>query len=206
MNRHWPRAFGVLVLAAATGTAGAAPTYTVVPAQSSLSFIGTQQGEKFTGVIRDFDARIAFGTADLAGSRLEVAMRLKSIDSKSPDRDQAIATTDWFDVAKYPVATFRTLAIRATPTGAVGDAELTIKGHTQRLAFPFAWKAAADGGATLDARVTLDRLDFGLGTGEWADESMVGRKVEVVVHLTLAPAAPPPAAPGKPPVAKPAHP
>jgi polyisoprenoid-binding protein YceI len=205
MNRHRPRALAALLLFAAA-TAGAAPAYTVVPAQSSLSFIGTQQGEKFTGVIRDFDARISYAPTDLAGSRLDVAMRLKSIDSKSPDRDQAIATTDWFDVAKYPVATFRTLAIRATATGPVGEAELTIKGHTQHLAFPFAWKAAADGGATLDARVTLDRLDFGLGTGEWADESMVGRKVEVVVHLVLAPVAAAPTPPAKPPASKPAHP
>lgn len=205
MTVHWRRALGALLWAASV-TAGAAPVFTVVPAQSSLSFIGTQQGEKFTGVIRDFDARIAYASSDLASSRLEVAMRLKSIDTKSPDRDQAIATTDWFDVAKYPVATFRTLSIRATPTGPVGEAELTIKGHTQRLAFPFSWKATPDGGATLDARVTLDRLDFGLGTGEWADESMVGRKVEVVVHLALAASAAAPVAPAKPPTTKPAHP
>jgi polyisoprenoid-binding protein YceI len=190
-----------VLAAVGAAPARAAPAYAVVPAQSSLSFVGTQQGEKFTGVIRDFDARIAYAADDLAHSALDVTIRMKSIDSKSPDRDQALATADWFDFAKFPTASFRTVAIRSTPAGPVGDADLTIKGRTKRIAFPFLWKAVG-GGATLDARVTLDRLDFGLGTGDWADESTVGHKVDVVVHLTLA-AAPPAAAAGG---AKPAKP
>ena len=179
------RRVAALALIAASLPVRAAPSYAVVPAQSALTFVGTQQGERFTGALRDFDARIAYAADDLAGSALDVTIRIKSVDTQSPDRDQALVTADWFDAAKFPAATFRTVAIRMTPAGPVGDADLTIKGHTKRIAFPFAWKPAA-GGATLDARVVLDRLDFGLGAGEWADESMVGRKVEVVVHLTLA--------------------
>jgi len=170
----------------------AAPEYTVLAAQSSLTFIGSQQGEKFTGTVRDYDAKIAFAPEDLPGSKLDVVIRVKSIDTRSPDRDQALATADWFDFAKFPVATFRTTAIRAGATGPVGEAQLMIKGHTKAIPFPFVWKATP-GGATLDARATLDRIDFGLGTGDWADDAMVGRKVEVVVHLTLV-AAPAPAA------------
>jgi polyisoprenoid-binding protein YceI len=193
-------------MAVSTAAAVAAPLYSVVPAQSSLSFIGTQQGEKFTGAIRDFDARIEYAAEDLATSRFDVVIRLKSIDTKSPDRDQALATADWFDFAKFPTATFRTVAIRATPDGPVGDADLTLKGHTKRIPFPFAWKAAG-GAATLDARVTLDRIDFGLGAGDWADEAMVGHKVEVVVHLTLvAVPSPPPAKPAAKGAARPAQP
>ena len=147
-------AAGAAVAAAlwASATAAAAPLYAVVPGQSALSFNGTQQGEKFTGTIRDFDAKIAYAADDLAGSKLDVTIGVKSIDTRSPDRDQALGTADWFDFAKFPTATFRTLAIRATPAGPAGDAELTIKGHTKRIEFPFVWKAAG-GGATLDARV-----------------------------------------------------
>jgi len=197
-----PAAPAVLALAILAATpVAAAPRYAVVPAQSSLGFSATQQGEKFTGAIRDFDARIEYAADDLRSSVLDVTIRVKSIDTKSPDRDQALVTADWFDVAKFPTATFRTVAIRATPSGPVGDADLTIKGRTKRIAFPFTWKAGA-AGATLDAQVTLDRLDFGLGAGDWADESMVGRRVDVVVHLTLTPAAAPAPAAPIPPAAK----
>ena len=185
-------------LAVAVSVVDAAPEYPVVGAQSSLVFSGTQQGERFNGVFRAFDARIQYAPDDLAGSRFDVTIPLKSLDSKSPDRDQALATADWFDFARFPNATFHTVAMRATPSGGVADADVTIKGHTRRIAFPFTWKAAS-GGATLDAKVTLDRLDFGLGTGDWADDTMVGRKVDVTVHLTLGPGlAPAPVKPVKP--------
>jgi polyisoprenoid-binding protein YceI len=162
------------------------PAFVPVPAQSSLSFVGTQQGEKFTGVIKDYDARVAYAPDQLAASRIDVTIRMKSLDTKNQERDSALAGADWFDYAHFPTATFHLAGLRAQPNGAVGDADLSIKGHAKRIAFPFTWKATGTN-AVLDARVVLDRLDFGLGGGEWSDESVVGRKVEVVVHLSLAP-------------------
>ena len=186
-------AAGALVVVGLGCRADAAPVYPVVAAQSSLTFSGLQQGERFTGAFQRFDAHIEYAPDDLAGSRFDVTVPVKSLDSKSAERDQALVTPDWFDVGRFPTATFRTVAMRSTSGGLVADADLSIKGRTRRIAFPFAWKAVGTG-ATLDARVTLDRLDFGLGGGEWADESAVGRKIDVVVHLTLgSPASPPPA-------------
>lgn len=196
------RCSGVTVAAAvatlwAAASAVAAPRFDVVPSQSSVTFVGSQQGEKFTGTIRSYDARIRFAADDLAGSSLDVTLQLASIDTNSPDRDQGIATADWFNVAEFPTATFRTVAIRSSPVGPVGEADLTIKGHVKRIPFPFTWKAGS-ASASLDARVTLDRLDFGLGAGDWADDSVVAHKVEVVVHLTLVAAATAPAAKQRP--------
>ena len=206
MNRRLSFIASVLCLLAPTVGRADAPVYVPVPAQSSLSFSGTQQGEKFTGTFRDYDAKIAYAADQLATSHIDVTIRLKSLDSKNQERDSALAGTDWFDFAKFPTATFRAATIRSTPTGPVGDADLTIKGHTKRIAFPFTWKV--DGAkATLDARVTLDRIDFGLGTGEWADDAVAGKKVEVVVHLQLVAAVPAPVpAPAKTaPAAAPKH-
>lgn len=179
-------AIGVVAMCArAEVSAADAPAYVPVAAQSSLSFSGTQQGEKFTGVFRQFDARIAYAPDQLPSSHIDVTIRLNSLDSKSPDRDSALAGADWFDFTKFPTATFRAATIRMTPAGPVGDADLTIKGRTKRISFPFVWKA--DSAKTvLDARVTLDRLDFGVGAGDWADETVAGRSVEVIVHLVLA--------------------
>lgn len=161
----------------------AVPVYPLQSA-SQLQFQGTQQGEKFTGLISRFEARIAYDPANAVSSSFDVTMQLKSMDSRNAERDQAMQTADWFDVSHYPVATFRTVAFRTTPQGTVADADLTIKGRTKRIVFPFQWLKTATG-ATLDARVTVDRLDFGLGAGEWADDSLVGRKVDVIVHLVL---------------------
>ncbi len=166
------------------------PLYSLQPA-STLQFQGTQQGERFVGRVAAFDARITFDPARLAESSFDVSMQLKSLDSRNAERDQAMQTADWFDVARHPLATFRTVAFRSTPQGLVADADLTIKGRTKRIVFPFQWQPGA-GVATLDARVALDRLDFGLGAGEWADDSLVGRRVDVLVHLQLIPVVPSP--------------
>ena len=60
---------------------------------------------------------------------------------------------------------------------------------TQELAFPFTWSREGDR-ARLRAQVTLDRLSFGLGTGEWAEADWVGHSVVVDVDVWLKPAPP----------------
>jgi cytochrome b561 len=160
------------------------PAYAALAGQSSVTFSGTQQGEKFTGTFREFDAHVVFAPNQLAASKITATIKMKSLSSKSPDRDAALAAPEWFDYAKYPVASFRTDSIRMTPSGLVADAELTIKATTRRIQFPFALKAES-GRGVLEATVTLDRLDFGVGAGEWADESVAGRNVDVTVHLAL---------------------
>jgi polyisoprenoid-binding protein YceI len=178
-----------LAFALVASVGQAAPAYSV-QGNSSLQFQGTQQGEKFTGAIKAFEARITYDAADLAHASFDVTMQLKSIDSRNLERDQAMQTPDWFDTGRYPTAVFKTTAFRSTAQGVVADADLTIKGHTKRITFPFQFQKTT-AGATLDSRVTLDRLDFGLGAGEWADDSMVGRRVDVIVHLNLTPIAAP---------------
>jgi polyisoprenoid-binding protein YceI len=175
-----------MIATLAGAAASAAPTtYAVDPAQSSLTFIATQQGEKFTGTIKSLRASVRYSPTELAASSLDVSMDLKSIDTRSGERDAALATAVWFDYAHTPIATFKSVGpLRQTRDGAVADADLVIKGRTKRITFPFRF-AASGAMATLDARVTLDRLDFGLGAGEWADDSVIGHKVDVVVHLVL---------------------
>ena len=187
------RAFGLsalaLLCAGVVPAADAATTWAVDPTQSTIYFVGKQQGEAFTGLIKSYQATIRYAPEDLPGSVLDVTMDLKSIDTKSPDRDQALATDAWFDYKRFPTATFKSVgALRAAPQGATADADLTIKGKTKRIAFPFRFASSASG-ATLDAKVMLNRLDFGLGAGEWADNAVIGQQVEVVVHLALKPAA-----------------
>jgi polyisoprenoid-binding protein YceI len=157
--------------------------YQVQPG-SSLSFVGTQQGEQFTGVFKSFAAKVRMDREQPNQSLLDVSIELKSADSKNAERDAALATASWFDVAHYPTAHFKSVGFRQTAQGSVADAVLTIRDKTQRVVFPFVFKPTATG-ATLDAKVTLNRLDYGLGAGEWADESMVGHNVSVLVHLNL---------------------
>lgn len=162
----------------------AANTWTVQPG-SKLSFEGTQQGEVFSGQFKKFNAQIMFDPTDLAHAKFDVSVDIASVDSQNSERDDAVRGTDWFDSQRFPQARFVTTAFRALGPGKFeADASLSIRGKTIPLKFPFSWKVN-NGGAELNAQVTLDRLAFGIGAGDWADEELVGAKVKVSVDLKL---------------------
>ena len=81
-----------MALAFVATLAVAAPVYPVVAARSSLAFSGTQQGERFNGVFRAFDARIQYAPDDLAGSHFDVTIPLKSLDSKNRSLESRAGT------------------------------------------------------------------------------------------------------------------
>lgn len=152
---------------------------------SHLKFSGSQQGESFSGEFTRFAPRIALDPAKPAETKIEVEIDLGSANSRNKERDDTLATPDFFWTAKYPKAHFRTLACKSAAPGRYEcDAELTIRDKTRKLAFPFTF-AESGGKATLKAEVELDRTQYDVGTGDWADDGTVGHKVKVGVDLTL---------------------
>jgi polyisoprenoid-binding protein YceI len=156
-------------------------------AGSTLGFSGIQQGEAFTGQFRKFDSSIRFDPADLASARFDVGIDITSADSANSERDETMLGAEFFDSARFPKARFVTSTFRQVAPGVYeADATLTIRDKSVALKFPFTWRGDAKS-AELKAKVTLDRLAFNIGTGEWEDEETVGRKVDVNVLLKLAP-------------------
>jgi polyisoprenoid-binding protein YceI len=155
-------------------------------AGSTLRFAGTQQGERFDGGFQRFQSTIRFDPAALADASFDVDIDITSADTANSERDETLLGDDFFDSARFPRARFTTTTFRQLAPGKFeADARLTIRDRTVALKFPFTWQGDAKS-ATLDARVTLDRLAYDVGTGEWEDESSVGHDVDVIVHLVLA--------------------
>ena len=156
----------------------------------SLRFSGTQQEEPFTGEFKRFEPSIKFDPAHPETTRIDVTIDLASADSAQEERDSALLTPEWFDVAKFPQANFAASAATAKADGSFdAKAKLSLRGVSRDMAFPFTWTREGDR-AHLRAQVTLDRLAFGLGSGEWADAEWVGHSVVVDVDVWLKPAAP----------------
>ena len=152
---------------------------------SHLRFSGTQQGESFSGEFTRFTAKVALDAAKPADTRIEAEIDVASANTKNAERDETLATPDFFWAAKFPKAKFRTLSCKSGEAGKYDcEAELTIRDKTRKIAFPFAF-AESGGGATLKAEVTLDRTQFDVGTGEWADDGTVAHQVKVGVELSL---------------------
>jgi polyisoprenoid-binding protein YceI len=152
-------------------------------AKSTLTFKGTYQNEGFDGRFKKFDATIAYDAADPTKSKFDVTIDLTSVDTGSGERDDTLATADFFDTSKTPKAHFVSESFAKSGDAVEAKGNLTIRNKTKpvTLAVKFAENGNA---ATLDVDTTLKRADFDLGNGgDWAD---IGAEVPVHAHLILA--------------------
>ncbi|HEY6894241.1 MAG TPA: YceI family protein [Rhodanobacteraceae bacterium] len=172
----------LLLLALLLPVAAFARDWQVDAAKSTLSFKGTYQNEGFDGKFKKFDAAIAYDAADPTKSKFDVTVDLTSVDTGSGERDDTLATADFFDTSKTPKAHFVTDSFAKNGDAVEAKGNLTIRNKTKpvTLAVKFAESGNA---ATLDVDTTLKRADFDLGNGgDWAD---IGAEVPVHAHLVL---------------------
>ena len=105
---------------------------------------------------------------DLSKSAVDVTIDVTSIYTRVPDRDKDLRGSDFFDVAKYPTATFHSTQIVKTANGAAKmTGDLTLHGTTKSVTFdvqgptaPVMFMGEWHRGAT--ATTTIKRRDFGV--------------------------------------------
>jgi polyisoprenoid-binding protein YceI len=162
-----------------------AKTWQVDAAHSTLTFTNTYQNVEYTGQFRRFNANITYDPNDLAHAKFDVGVDIASLDTQNSERDHTALGADFFDASKFPQAHFVTTAFRKAADGKViADGTLTLHGVSKPVSLAVAFATRGDT-ATLDVTAQLKRLDFGIGTGQWADPSMIGDGVTVRGHLTL---------------------
>ncbi len=174
------------LLAALAPPVASASDWITDAAHSTLGFSGTYQGEKFSGKFARFEASIAYDPADLASAKFDVSIDVTSAATGNADYDGQLKTADFFDFAKFPKAHFVTRAFRKEGDKVLADGTLTIRDQSKPVTLAVTF-ATAGSGATLDVTTTLKRLDFGVGSGDWADTAVIANEVPVTAHLVLTP-------------------
>ncbi|HTC39027.1 MAG TPA: YceI family protein [Steroidobacteraceae bacterium] len=174
------------VLLGAAAAVAAVAGYTSDAQQSRLEFVGLQAGAEFKGVFHKFTADVDFAPDTLAGSRIDVQIDMNSVDSMDKDRDATIRGKDVFDVAHNPTAHYVTKSITKTAAGFSAVGALTLRGVTKDVPIEFQFVPAA-AGAKLSGSAKLNRLDFGVGQGDWKSTDTVGNAVKINFSLVLKP-------------------
>lgn len=167
-----------------TARTGAPPVWTVNKANSRVRFKSAFSGTSFEGRFERWDARIAFDPKKPSASKAFVTFDLASVTTGDRDRDETLPTADWFDVAKFPRATFTTIAIRRVGGSryqAIGN--LTLKGIVRRVTLPFTLAIQGDT-ARMNGQLVIDRSHFGIGRGQFADAATVPLDVVVTISIT----------------------
>lgn len=190
-NRLTASAFAALTaLSAPAALAQQAPEWTVDQEQSRVGFIAQQSGNEVPGEFERFQTTIRFDRDNLAASSVDVRIDVRSVATGSMDRDQTIKSPDLFHAEQYPNARFQADSFRHDGGDTyIAEGDLTMRGTTHPIELPFELEVTRDGDtltAVADGAVTVKRLRWGIGQGQWQDTSMVPNEVviEIDIHAT----------------------
>jgi len=162
----------------------------IVPAQSEISFVSRQMSVPVEGKFRKWDAQLSFDPKKPEAGKVAFTIDTGSAGFGAPETDAEVPKAAWFNVAKFPQATFQSSAMKALGGGKFEvTGKLSIKGSTHDVVVPVALTQTGPN-TTATGAFAIKRLDFKIGEGEWADTSMVANDVQVKFKLTVTGVAP----------------
>jgi polyisoprenoid-binding protein YceI len=184
--------FVAMVACAALAAAASPVQYTLDAARSLLRFSFVQAGATNNGRFGKFAAVVQYSAENLAASKIDVTVDIASLDTGDQERDDTLKGADLFDVKKFPTAHFVATGLSVSgPARYEAQGKLTIRNVTRDLKLPLTFQTKMEQGKSvgyMTGRVTLERLDYGVGQGEWKSTEWVGDAVMVSFSLRLLPA------------------
>ena len=181
----------VLTLAASLALGDAAFAQAqVVPAQSQITFAIKEMGVPVEGRFAKWTADIAFDPKKPEAGKVAFTIATASATFGSPETDAEVPKATWFNVARFPNATFASTGIKAKGGGKYDVAgKLSVKGTTKDIVVPIALTQAGPA-TTATGTFTIKRNDFKIGEGEWTDTSQLADEVAVKFKIALTGVAP----------------
>ncbi|HRD72203.1 MAG TPA: YceI family protein [Aquimonas sp.] len=160
-----------------------ASEWQVDASQSTLGFEFSYEGEHFPGTFKQFAPRISFDPASATG-QFDVTIDLGSSSTDDSEWDSYLHGSNFFAVKTAPIARYRAERFEPSAEGFVAHGELSLRGKTNPVDLRFTW-AGDPSESVLDGEASLQRLDFNVGGGEWAEDETIGKTVIVRTHLVL---------------------
>ena len=139
-------------------------------AHSSIGFRVKHMGLiDVPGYFRDFKGTINYNAKDVTKSTVEFTAQTKSVDTGVAGRDNHLRTADFFEVEKFPEMTFKSTKVAKKGKQWLLTGDLTMKGVTKSVTFPFnvVGFAKDQRGAKMGvtAETVINRRDFGVNYG-----------------------------------------
>jgi polyisoprenoid-binding protein YceI len=170
------------------GAASATARYTVTDATSKIGFVGSKVTGKHEGSFGKFTGTIEIPGGKIENGKVTVTIDTSTLKTDDEELDEHLKSKDFFDVAKFPKATFTSTSIttRGDAAGAPGSTHtltgnLELHGVTRSIGVPATIKIEG-GVVTATSEFTINRKDFGIVYPGKKDDLI---KDGVLVTLTL---------------------
>ncbi|MDT5126493.1 MAG: hypothetical protein QOH54_2137 [Mycobacterium sp.] len=176
-------------MTAAVATDLSTGTWAIDPVHSSIGFsVRHLVVSKIRGTFETFSGAIVVAEDGTPSVTAEIAV--DSLHTGSEQRDGHVKSADFFDVEKYPTATFVSTGVRADGDTYVLDGDFTLKGITKPIQLTLEFNGVNPGMghgqvAGFEASVVLNRKDFGIDIDMPLETggAVVGDKVAITLAI-----------------------
>ncbi len=145
------------------------------------------------GYFEDYTGSVQFDADNMEMGRIKLEVKTKSVNTGIPNRDNHLRADEFFAVKKFPTMTFESTEVKQKEGNEyIVEGNLTVKGKTQKVAVPFTYFGSRENPlkkgqqvAGFEARFTVNRLDYGVGSGKYVEMGTIGNKVNILVTLEV---------------------
>lgn len=178
----------------ATNAAANAPTTSettkgtplpITPENSKIEFTGSKVTGKHDGGFKQFSGTIDLVDNKAEASQVSVEIDMNSVFTDADGLTDHLKTADFFDVAKYPKASFTSTKIVPDVEKGAGNYTITgdfeLHGTKKAITFP-ATITINDSGVAVKSEFAINRKDFGIVYAGKTDDLI---RDDVVIRLDL---------------------
>ncbi|HEY1210609.1 MAG TPA: YceI family protein [Terracidiphilus sp.] len=181
---------GILALAAPLAMAQTS-AWATDPAHSEVDFSIRHGGvSNVHGRIGGVTGTLVYNEADVTKSTVTVTIDVSTVDTGEPRRDAHLKTDTFFDVAKFPTATFTSSSVVKNGNRLTVNGNLTLHGVTLPVVLDVEGPSIPVEGAMdhkthsgFSATTTISRTAFGIGTSFPA--LVVGDEVKLTIEIEI---------------------
>ncbi|MDH4396279.1 MAG: YceI family protein [Limnobacter sp.] len=185
LNQFLRCAFLAMALGPVSAYVTAAP---IDVKNSTVKATFSQFNVPVTGDFKQFSGDIQFDPAKPDATKAQLSVLTSSYDLGDALYNKEVAGKDWFDSKNHPNGVFKLSSVKPAAGGGSGaftaTGELTLRGKTKALQFPVKLTSGPKS-HVFSGDVTIKRLEFGIGQGDWADTALVADNVKIEFKMSL---------------------
>ncbi len=186
-------AVAITALSAFSANAQDATMWKIDKSHTSVNFSINHFFSSVPGKFTDFGGMVHFDPNNLKGSKADFSVSISSVNTDDAKRDKHLQSKDFFDAKSYPKMSFQSTKFeKKSDKEYLIHGKLTIKDVSKNVVLPMKITGEMEHpmmkkkiilGIVIDA--TIDRTDYGVGTGDWATTMVVGDEVKIHIPMEL---------------------
>tara|TARA_R110002167_G_scaffold135024_3_gene321320 strand:+ start:456 stop:1031 length:576 start_codon:yes stop_codon:yes gene_type:complete len=169
------------------GAQAQAANFEIDAAESRVIFKYSYEGTPYQGEFKNVAATFDIDMMNPASCDFMVTIPIEDIDVDGAETLDYLLDLEMFDVDQFPTATFHAEKCSMSSMNQfTSEGMLTIRDQTHPITFPFSLEMEMYDGQPrfhLTSEVTIQRLDYGVGQGYWANTATIPNDVIVEIDV-----------------------